>query len=130
MRPAAYDSVQAALGCVDALRESVSALRPQELLGAICGIEVLARKTHAATLELDPDGPEPADPEDLGSAAGELHIRDRHDGRISFDGWLDALHGTAFRGLIEHLAAPRPLAEDIPDPRTGAAQRRRPGRDL
>jgi hypothetical protein len=246
MRPAAYDSVQAALGCVDALRESVSVLRPQELLDAICGIEVLARKTHAAMLELvasldatglaaeqgfgttgrllatmldlstgqaharirdadqlatrptltgaalparlpataaalaagaigtgalrvithtmaalpttvsqpdrdwaeatlaehaqnfdprrlsviarrvldqlDPDGPEPAEPEDPCSAAGELHIRDRRDGGISFDGWLDALHGTAFRGLIEHLAAPRPLAEDIPDPRT-AAQR-------
>lgn len=52
MRPAAYDSVQAALGCVDALRESVSALRPQELLDVICGIEVLVRKTHAAMLEL------------------------------------------------------------------------------
>jgi hypothetical protein len=52
MRPAAYDSAQAALGCVDALRESVSALHPQELLDAICGIEVLARKTHAAMLQL------------------------------------------------------------------------------
>jgi hypothetical protein len=52
MRPAGYDRMRAALGCVDALRESVSALRPQELLDAICGIEVLACKTQAAMLEL------------------------------------------------------------------------------
>lgn len=50
--PTSCDSVQAAWGCVDALRESVPALRPQELLDALCGIEVLARKTHAAMLEL------------------------------------------------------------------------------
>jgi 5-methylcytosine-specific restriction protein A len=68
--------------------------------------------------QLDPDGPEPAEPDNPCPAAGELHIRDRHDGGISFDGWLDALHGTAFRGLIEQLAAPRPLTENIPDPRT------------
>ncbi len=232
------------MGCVDALRESVSSLRGQELLDAVCGIEVLARKTHAAMLELvagldaagvaaeqgfgatwrllsamldlstgqararvrdaeqlatrrtrtgelrparlpataagrasgtigtgqlkvitqtmvalpstvsqddrdwaeatlaehaqnfdprrlrviarrivdqlDPDGPAPAEPDDPCPAAGELHIRDRRDGGISLEGWLDALHGTAFRTLIEQLAAPRPLTEDIPDPRTPA----------
>jgi uncharacterized protein DUF222 len=70
--------------------------------------------------QLDPDGPAPGEPEDPCPAAGELHIRDRRDGGISLKGWLDALHGTAFRALIEHLAAPRPLAEDIPDPRTPA----------
>jgi hypothetical protein len=73
--------------------------------------------------QLDPDGPAPRDePEDPCAAAGELHIRDCRDGGISLQGWLDALHGTAFRGLIDQLAKPRPLAEDIPDPRT-AAQR-------
>ncbi|MDQ2883983.1 MAG: HNH endonuclease [Actinomycetota bacterium] len=246
MRPGGCDELQAALAGVDALRESVSSLRGQELLEAVCGIEVLTRKTHAAMLELvagldatkvaqeqgfvttwrllsamldlsagqararvrdaeqlasrrtltgevlpahlpataaalasgaigtgqlkviiqtmaalpsavsqddrdwaestlaehaqnfdphrlkviarrivdqlDPDGPAPAEPEDPCPAAGELHIRDRRDGGISLEGWLDALHGTAFRGLIEQLAKPRPLAEDIPDPRT-AAQR-------
>jgi hypothetical protein len=235
--------VQAAWGCVDALRESVPALRLQELLDALCGIEVLARKTHAAMLEfvagldaaglaaaqgfgntgrllaalldcgtgqararvreaeqlatrrtltgevlparlpataaalaagevgtgalqviaqtmaqlpstvsqddrdqieatlaqhardfdprqlgviarrildqLDPDGTPPLqEPDDPCPAAGELRIRDRRDGGISLDGWLDALHGTAFRALIEQLATPRPLTEDIPDPRT------------
>jgi hypothetical protein len=247
MRPASCDDLQVALGCVDALRESVPSLGPQELLDAVCGIEVLARKTHAAMLELiagmdaakvageqgfgatwrllaemldlstsqararvrdaeqlatrrtltgevlparlpataaaltsgvigtgqlrvitqtmaqlpstvsqddrdwaeatlaehaqnfdprrlgviarrvldqlDPDGtPPPDEPDNPCPAAGELKIRDRRDGGISLEGWLDALHGTAFRGLIEQLAAPRPLAEDIPDPRT-AAQR-------
>ena len=246
MRPSGCDDLQAALACVDALRESVSSLRPQELLEAVCGIEVLTRKAHAAMLELvagldaakvageqgfgtpwrllsamldlsagqararmrdaeqlatrrtltgevlparlpvtaaalasgaigtgqlkvitqtmaalpsaisqddrdwaeaalaehahnfdprrlrviaqriidqlDPDGPAPVEPDEPCPAAGELHIRDRRDGGISLEGWLDALHGTAFRGLIEQLAQPRPLAEDIPDPRT-AAQR-------
>jgi len=206
--------VHAVLGCVDALLESVSALSPQELLDAICGIEVLTRETHAAMLELvagldaarvrdaeqlatrptltgellparlpattaalaagqigtgqlrviiqtmaalpatvsqpdrdwaeatlaehaqnfdprrlgvvarrvldqlNPDGPEPAEPQDPCPAAGELHIRDRRDGGINLEGWLDALHGAAFRGLIEQLAAPRPIAENSPDPRT------------
>lgn len=52
MRPAGCDRVGAALGCVDALRESVSALRGPELLDAVCGVEVLARKTYAVMLEL------------------------------------------------------------------------------
>ncbi|MGH3692782.1 MAG: DUF222 domain-containing protein [Pseudonocardiaceae bacterium] len=242
MRPARVDSVDAALGCVDALRESVSVLHGQELLDALCGVEVLARKTYAAMLELvagveatkvaaeqgfgttarllaamldlsagqararvreaeqlatrptmtgevlparlpataaalaagaigtgqlkvitqtmaalpssaspserewaeatlaehaqnfdprrlsviarrvldklDPDGPAPAEPDDPCPAAGELRIRDRRDGGISIEGWLDELHGAAFRGLIEQLAAPRPLTETLPDPRT------------
>ncbi|MGH3974757.1 MAG: DUF222 domain-containing protein, partial [Pseudonocardiaceae bacterium] len=69
--------------------------------------------------QLDPDGTPPVEPEDDPCpAAGELHLRDRRDGGITLEGWLDALHGTAFRTLIEQLAAPRPLSEDIPDPRT------------
>jgi uncharacterized protein DUF222 len=52
MRPGSCDDLQAALSCVDALRESVSSLPPQELLNAVCGIEILARKVHAAMLEL------------------------------------------------------------------------------
>ena len=243
MRPGGCEDLQAALSCVDALRESVSALRPQELLDAVCGIEILARKAHATMLELvagldaakvateqgfgntsrllaamldlstgqararmrdaeelatrrtltgeplpahlpatsaalaagaigtdqlhvitqamaalpstvspydrdwaeatlaehaqnfdprrlrviarrvidqlDPDGPAPShEPDDPCPAAGELYIRDRRDGGISLEGWLDALHGTAFRGLIEQLGAPCPLSENIPDPRT------------
>jgi Domain of unknown function (DUF222) len=245
MRPGGCDDLQAAVGCVDALRESVPSLRGRELLDAVCGIEVLTRKTHATMLELvagldaarvageqqgfgatwrllsamldlsagqararvrdaeqlatrrtltgevlpahlpataaalvsgtigteqlkvitqtmaalpstvsqddrdwaeatlaehaqnfdprrlraiarriidqlDPDGPAPDEPDDPCPAAGELHIRDRRDGGISLEGRLDALHGTAFRGLIEQLAKPCPLAEDIPDPRTPA----------
>jgi Domain of unknown function (DUF222) len=248
------DDPQAALACVDALRESVPSLRGPELLEAVCGIEVLTRKTHAAMLELvagldaakvageqgfgttwrllsamldlsagqararvrdaeqlatrrtligevlpahlpataaalassaigtgqltvitrtmatlpstvsqhdrdwaettlaehaqnfdqrrlrviarrivdqfDPDGPAPAEPQGPRPAAGEPHIRDRRDGGISLEGWLDALHGTAFRGLIEQLAKPRSLAEDIPDPHRSPAQRRRAGRTV
>ncbi|MGH3782643.1 MAG: DUF222 domain-containing protein [Pseudonocardiaceae bacterium] len=224
MRPGGCDELQAALACVDALRESVPSLRGQELLDAVCGIEVLTRKTHAAMLDLvagldaakvapeqgfvttwrllsamldlsagqararvrdadqlatrrtltgevlpahlpataaalasgtigtgqlkviiqtmaalpstisqddrdwaeatlaehaqnfdphrlkviarrivdqfDPDGPAPAEPDDPCPAAGELHIRDRRDGGISLEGWLDALHGTALRSAL------------------------------
>jgi hypothetical protein len=52
MRPTSCDDLQAAVACVDALRESVSSLCGQELLDAVCGIEVLTRKTHATMLEL------------------------------------------------------------------------------
>jgi hypothetical protein len=82
-------------------------------------LRVIARRVVD---QLDPDGPAPVESDEPCSAAGELHIRDRRDGGICVEGWLDALHGTAFRGLIDQLAQPRPLAEDIPDPRT-AAQR-------
>jgi hypothetical protein len=80
-------------------------------------LSVIARRVVD---KLDPDGAAPAEPDDPCPAAGELHIRDRRDGGISLEGWLDALHGTTFRGLIEQLAKPRPLAENIPDPRTTA----------
>jgi Domain of unknown function (DUF222) len=222
MRPGGCDDLQAAVGCLDALRESVSALGGRELLDAVCGIEVLARKAHATMLELvagldsagvageqgfgatwrllaamldlsagqararvrdaeqlatrrtltgeplparlpataaalatgvigteqlkvitqtmaalpstvsqgdrdwaeatlaehaqdfdprrlrviarrivdqlDPDGPAPAEPEDPCPAAGELHIRDRRDGGISLEGWLDACTARRFAG--------------------------------
>lgn len=81
-----------------------------------CRLRVIARRVIN---QLDPDGPAPSDElDDPCPAAGELHIRDRSDGGIRLEGWLDALHGTAFRGLIEHLAALCPLVENIPDPRT------------
>jgi Domain of unknown function (DUF222) len=69
--------------------------------------------------QLDPDGTPPLEEsDDPCPAAGELRIRDRRDGGISLEGWFDALHGIAFRALIKQLATPRPLTEDIPDPRT------------
>jgi hypothetical protein len=80
-------------------------------------LRVIARRVLD---KLDPDGSAPVESDDPCPAAGELHIRDRRDGGISFEGWLDALHGTALRGLIGQLAAPRPLTEAIPDPRTPA----------
>ncbi|MGH3998464.1 MAG: DUF222 domain-containing protein, partial [Pseudonocardiaceae bacterium] len=52
MRPGGCDELQAAVGCVDVLRESVPSLRGQELLDAVCGIEILTRKAHATMLEL------------------------------------------------------------------------------
>ena len=71
---------------------------------------------------LDPDGPEPSD-DTPAPAAGELRLRNRRDGTLGFEGWLDGEHGPQFQGLIEQLAVPRPLSEDIPDQRsTGERQ--------
>lgn len=63
---------------------------------------------------LDPDGPEPGDdasPTD--PAHGELWVRNRRDGRVTLEGWLDAEHGNQVRALIDQLATA------APPPRTG-----------
>ncbi|MGH3988376.1 MAG: DUF222 domain-containing protein, partial [Pseudonocardiaceae bacterium] len=67
---------------------------------------------------LDQDGPEPRDEPEPTPAAGELRFRERRDGRLGLEGFLEPEHGAAFRALIDQLAAPRPAAEGIPDPRT------------
>ncbi|MBV9142919.1 MAG: DUF222 domain-containing protein [Pseudonocardiales bacterium] len=67
---------------------------------------------------LDPDGSPPRDEPALAPAAGELRLRERRDGRLGLEGFLEPEHSAAFRALIEQLAAPRPAAAGIPDPRT------------
>jgi Domain of unknown function (DUF222) len=67
---------------------------------------------------LDPDGPPPREEPEPAPAAGELRFRARRDGRLGLEGFLEPEHSAAFRALIEQLAAPRPAAEHIPDPRT------------
>lgn len=68
---------------------------------------------------LDPDGPEPADPSPAAPVRGELWLRDRRDGRLGLEGWLDPEHGAMVRSLIEQLAAPHPASDGVPDARTG-----------
>ncbi|MGH3833440.1 MAG: DUF222 domain-containing protein [Pseudonocardiaceae bacterium] len=65
---------------------------------------------------LDPDGPQPREPEP--TTTGELRLRERRDGRLGLDGFLEPEHSAAFRALIEQFSSPRPAAEGIPDPRT------------
>ncbi|MGH3822525.1 MAG: DUF222 domain-containing protein [Pseudonocardiaceae bacterium] len=67
---------------------------------------------------LDPDGPPPGDDQETSPAAGELRFRERRDGRLGLEGFLEPEHSATFRSLIEQFAAPRPAAEGIPDPRT------------
>ena len=67
---------------------------------------------------VDPDGPKPREEPEPAPAAGELRFRERRDGRLGLEGFLEPEHSAAFRSLIEQLAAPRPAAEHIPDPRT------------
>jgi Domain of unknown function (DUF222) len=69
---------------------------------------------------LDQDGPQPPEEPEPAPAAGELRLRERRDGRLGFEGFLESEHSAAFRSLIEQFAAPRPAAEGIPDPRTTA----------
>lgn len=66
---------------------------------------------------LDPDGPEPAedDPAPEVPVRGELWLRDRRDGRLGLEGWLDPQHGAMVRSLIEQLAAPRRTPEGLTD---------------
>jgi hypothetical protein len=67
---------------------------------------------------LDQDGPQPREEPEPAVAAGELRLRERRDGRLGFEGFLESEHGAAFRALIEQFAAPRPASEGIPDPRS------------
>jgi hypothetical protein len=68
---------------------------------------------------LDPDGPAPVDePDPTPPARGELWLRDRRDGGLGLEGWLDAEHGSMVRALIEQLAARPPSTDGIPDTRT------------
>jgi len=77
----------------------------------------LAKLGQRMLAHLDPDGPEPRD-DTPAPAAGELRLRNRRDGKLGFEGWLDGEHGPQFQGLIDQLAKPRPLSGDIPDPRS------------
>ncbi len=77
----------------------------------------LAKLGQRLLAHLDPDGPEPRD-DNPAPAAGELRLRNRRDGRLGFEGWLDREHGPQFQGLIDQLAKPRPPSPDIPDPRS------------
>ena len=74
---------------------------------------------HRLIATLDPDGPEPGDdPTAATPVRGELWLRDRRDGRLGLEGWLDAEHGAIVRALIEQLAARRPTDDGTPDSRT------------
>ena len=67
---------------------------------------------------LDQDGPPPGQEPEPAAAAGELRWRERRDGRLGLEGFLEAEHGAVFRSLIEQFAAPPPATAGIPDPRT------------
>lgn len=73
---------------------------------------------HRMLAFLDPDGPEPADDGSTAPGRGELWLRDRRDGRLGVESWLDAEHGNQVRALIEQLAARRPDTGGVPDTRT------------
>ncbi len=74
---------------------------------------------HRMLATVDPDGPEPRDdPTPATPARGELWLRNRRDGRLGLEGWLDPEHGAMVRSLIEQLAARRPTVDGAPDTRT------------
>ena len=74
---------------------------------------------HRLLAALDPDGPEPADdPTPTTPVRGELWLRERRDGRLGLEGWLDPEHGSMVRSLIEQLATRHPAVDGVPDTRT------------
>jgi Domain of unknown function (DUF222) len=74
---------------------------------------------HRLLACLDPDGPPP---DDEATAAppvrGELWLRDRRDGRLGLEGWLDPEHGSLLRALIDQLATRRTGSDGMPDTHT------------
>ncbi|MGH3574822.1 MAG: DUF222 domain-containing protein, partial [Pseudonocardiaceae bacterium] len=80
-------------------------------------LRIIAQRLVA---NLDPDGPPPGeDPTPETPVRGELWLRDRRDGGLGLEGWLDAEHGSIVRALIEQLAARRAsTTEGTADPRT------------
>jgi Domain of unknown function (DUF222) len=51
-------------------------------------------------------------------ARGELWLRERRDGRLGLEGWLNPEHGSLVRVLIEQLATCHPQRHGVPDTRT------------
>jgi hypothetical protein len=49
---------------------------------------------------LNPDGSQPSEEPEPAPAAGELRFRDRRDGRLGLEGFLEPEHSAAFRTLI------------------------------
>jgi len=108
---------------MDAVPASVTAAQRAQVEADLAGYARTFGPTELAKLgqrmlaHLDPDGPEPCD-DTPAPAAGELRLRNRRDGTLGFEGWLDGEHGPQFQGLIEQFAKPRPLSQDIPDQRS------------
>jgi hypothetical protein len=74
---------------------------------------------HRMLACLDPDGPPPDDdPTTAAPVRGELWLRERRDGRLGLEGWLDPEHGSLVRSLIEQLAARHPHSDGVPDTRS------------
>ncbi len=66
---------------------------------------------HRLLATLDPDGLEPTDdPTPATPVRGELWLRDRRDGRLGLEGWLDPEPGSMVRALIEQLATCSPIS--------------------
>jgi hypothetical protein len=79
-------------------------------------LRIIAQRLVAT---LDPDGPAPGeDPIPATPVRGELWLRDRRDGGVGLEGWLDAEHGSMVRALIEQLAARRPTTDGEPETST------------
>jgi hypothetical protein len=74
---------------------------------------------HRVLACLDPDGPPPDDePTANTPPRGELWLRERRDGRLGLQGWLDSEHGNQMRALIEQLATRCPGTDGVADTRT------------
>jgi Domain of unknown function (DUF222) len=128
---AALAAGQIGLGQVRVITETMNAIpttvSPEQRQAAEADLARYARSFNPTSLytigrhilaHLDQDGPPPREEPEPAPAAGELRLRERRDGRLGLEGFLEPEQGAAFRSLIEQLATPRPAAEGIPDART------------
>ncbi|MCA1675994.1 MAG: HNH endonuclease, partial [Actinobacteria bacterium] len=76
---------------------------------------VLARQLVA---RLDPDGSEPADPDEAPRPANTLIFGRSRRGKLKLTGEFDAAGEASIRAMIDALAKPSPVIEGIPDERS------------
>jgi len=71
---------------------------------------------------LDPDGPEPIDPDEIPRPDNTLFLGRSRRGRLKLSGEFDAAGEAAIRAVIDVLAKPTPAIDGIPDERSLAAR--------
>lgn len=138
MTVAVREPVAAVSDRLDGVCATLHGLDDRGITQALRDIEALSRRTHAVmpNLVAETDSRGIATREGFGTTArllagmlhlpaaearpvrGELRLRERRDGRLGLEGWLNPEHGSIVRSLIEQLVARRPDTAGTPDGRT------------
>ncbi len=123
--PPAYPHTAAAVAELSAEQIEVITTAPQAVeqilteAAAVLDPTKLKYLARSAAARLDQDGPEPTEQE-LVQPRNTLRTTKRRDGRLGFEGVLDAEAGAKFLALLSPLAKPRPSTIEGPDLRSAA----------